>query len=266
MKTMMLTLALLSPLDTKDALFGTDFLQTKGYDVDAAKGNALAQQYPHVFLSAYRSDRARLIMDGDFYMRMPTVDAVESATGYRGMSDTLPSGLPLGSDVRFSDAPSKLWVIVASDAGRIQVHLSAPVRTTERGFIDPSGGVDWTKSGDDVFLEKYARIVVSRCNAVFLGSAANVNSVGVSVPGLRSRDGKRSLGNLHDWTKKKGWSWTEDPRGFTTLRKGTDWAVVPLGGNKVKINGQWQELPDLVSEKDGDWYLSASGLTLLNGA
>lgn len=173
--------------------------------------------------------------------------------------------LPLGTDLRNEISDRNLLFQVATTDGRYQFFFQSPPKLDERGFLAPSN-YDFKKSGDDVLLERYSRIVVARMTASFMSTIANVTAGGISVPGLRSRDGKRSLGNLHEWTKKKGWSWTEDERGFTTLRKGTDWAVVPLGGNKIKINGEWQELPDLVSEKDGDWYLSTSGLNLLNGA
>jgi hypothetical protein len=189
---------------------------------------------------------------------------IESNSGFLSHRKLPPSEVPLGVDVRYHAEPQLIHIFVGTDEGRFDAVFTSPYKL-EGGYVGKTD-YDWKVKGEDVFFERYTRTVVARVTGSFMSNTANITSGGISVPGLRSRDGKRTLGNLHDWTKKKGWSWTEDPRGFTTLRKGTDWAVVPLGGNKIKINGEWQDLPDLVSEKDGDWYLSASGLTLLNGA
>jgi hypothetical protein len=246
--------------DSLDYALAVDWIKAQGVDVARIEKSRGAKSSLMALFK--RDDGCQLIVNFSDSSVRPSFEVDETAADPR---NNFQGVLPLGTDLRNELSDRNLLFQVASTDGRYQFLFLSPVKLDDQGFVARSN-YDFKKSGDDVLLERYARIVVARMTASFMSNTANITSGGISVPGLRSRDGKRSLGNLHDWTKKKGWSWTEDPRGFTTLRKGTDWAVVPLGGNKVKINGQWQELPDLVSEKDGDWYLSASGLTLLNGA
>lgn len=245
---------------------GADYLEDRGFDVEVSRfvDNA---PYPHFSLGASHASRCRLLVDCDLFRRDVLVTAVElQAYGaYERMNSRIPSGLPIGSDLRYKLSPNRLHLITASDSGRVQLTMMAPTRTDEQGSAIVEN-YDWSKIDGEVVLEKYMRVVVGRLTAHHFGSASNVNAGGAVVSGFKSRDGKRLLGNVSDWAKKRGWSWTDDPRGFATLRKGTDWAVLPLGAGKIKINGEWQDLPDLIAEKDGDWYLSASGLSALGGA
>jgi hypothetical protein len=190
---------------------------------------------------------------------------MDFATPLPPESGIAPSGTPLGSDLVCAVGREAISFHVATPHGRFQFFLRAPVLIGSDGYRTPYT-YDWKKGGHDVFFEGYVRTVVGRVIASFMTASPDITSGGVTVFALRGSDGRGVLGNLHQWVKKKGWTWTDDPRGFATLRKGTSWAVIPLGGNQVKINGQWKDLPDFIVEKDDEWYLPGTGLYLLNGA
>ena len=210
----------------------------------------------HVRYSGRRIDGVTLrltVMTFSTSSRQDTVDADASATGFRGAASAPPSGLRLGIDCRFERSQGNLSLYVTTAFANVSCQFIPQAETDSAGFRrDPAH--DYVR--DIKLFERIARHTVARAAGSRLINFADVNLSGATVPGARCRYSNRMFGNLRRWCEVRGWSIeANDEVGYLMLRRGSRYAVVPLGTNAVKVDGQWFDLPDSVMERDGTVYV-----------
>ncbi len=138
------------------------------------------------------------------------------------------------------------------------------IKTTPRGFSDPQS---FDLKTQLAFIERISRHTLARASGLRLDvsssgivSGSRVNKAACRITGM-------SFGDLNQWAKSSGWTLTEDPTfGFYTLKKGSDWAVLPLGAEQIKVNGVWKEMGDSAAYFNDSLYLPAAGLKHLREA
>ncbi len=54
-------------------------------------------------------------------------------------------------------------------------------------------------------------------------------------------------------------------KNVVTLRKDGHAAQVPLASQSIKISGAWQDMRDIVAEKDGVWWIGTDGCSMITG-
>jgi hypothetical protein len=116
---------------------------------------------------------------------------------------------------------------------------------------------DWT--GDLKIAETVARYAMSRGAAARLGSVSNCQFNGYMARTATCTKTNRVMVDVRDWAAAKGWSVEETAEpGYLTLRKGTRYVVVPSAAEKIKVDGQWRAMPDLVMVKSGRYMVPVS--------
>ena len=165
------------------------------------------------------------------------------------MEPRAPSGVPLGSS-----AASKL------DDG--VHHLLATTRFEEIQLLLLSQGADaegynrapdrdWR--ADQELCEQFARRSLARAAGLRLGAITTSSMAGASIPTATCQRSNAKFGDLRAWCSAKGWTVTENKDlGVLTVKRGSTFAVVPMGTAWVKWDGAtWTKMSDVVMEKDG---------------
>lgn len=109
---------------------------------------------------------------------------------------------------------------------------------------------DWTQ--DIKLAERLARVAMARAAGLRLGGLGTVAFPGYQALGASCTKTARKYVGLSAWANAKGWLVERNEElAYWTLRKGSNAIVVPVGTNRIKVNGSWRVLPDLVMEKEG---------------
>lgn len=174
-----------------------------------------------------------------------------------------PSGLPLGERLSYCRLqPGSRNISIITEFAVVSVIMTPKARTDAKGFwVAPNH--DWTD--DAKLLERIARITFSRAAGRRLIETTARTMGGASVASASCRHSNRAFGSLSEWCSRRGWSVTEDTEyGYYTIRKGGHYAIVPVGADQIKIDGQWIDLPDYIVEHEGQIYVPQEALERAN--
>ncbi|HZH98595.1 MAG TPA: stalk domain-containing protein [Fimbriimonadaceae bacterium] len=181
----------------------------------------------------------------------------EHSTSYRGYAFSVPSGLPLGFDTRFKQEGGHLYIVSAGSFEElsIQMHLQGK---DEKGFYKAFPH-DWTS--DVKMAERFARVLMARAAGDRLGQPATRSFSGYTASAAVCSKTSRVFVDIREWAGAKGWTVTSNSElGYLSLKKGTSYVVLPLGSGKMKVNGIWRTLSDLVAQKNGRDFVVESNL------
>lgn len=171
---------------------------------------------------------------------------------------TTPSGIPLGTDRYFDVVRGQLILIGISRYEWVQLSMDGPYRNTRDGYREDVEH-DWTN--DRKFAERIVRRSLAMTAGQRIGDLKSRTVAGSSVSTGVCRKSERVFGDLAAWCASRGWSLTHsDDYDYYTLRKGSNFAVVPLGSTKVKVNGVWKDGVDTVALVGGKWFLTQQAL------
>lgn len=176
------------------------------------------------------------------------IDTFEPAGRYRGYEDKLPSAVPVGCDVKFLCKEGRLSLVTTGRFEYCLVQLLLQGSDAKGFYKAPEH--DWTE--DIKLVERLARVTMARAAGLRLGGLGTVSFPGYQALGSTCSKTARKYVGLSAWATTKGWSVEKnEDLAYWTLRKGANSIVVPAGANKIKVNGTWRVLPDLVMEKGG---------------
>lgn len=168
----------------------------------------------------------------------------------------LPSGLPPGF-ARVTKGTS-ISLKVLSDFAEVTCYFTPQILTTSKGFADPQSFDFKSKS---TLLERIARHTLANAAGLRLEDiGTGVVASGEIIRSSCRRTG-RVFGDLSQWAGLAGWTIAEDKHyGVLNLKKGANWAVIPLGSDQIKVKGVWKEMGDSAAFFKGKLYLPAAGL------
>lgn len=166
--------------------------------------------------------------------------------------------MPLGTDRYFDVVRGQLILIGISRHEWVQLSMDGPYRNTQDGYRQDVEH-DWTN--DQKFAERIVRRSLAMTAGQRIGDLKSRAVAGSSVSTGVCRKSDRVFGDLTAWCAARGWSMTHsDDYDYYTLRKGSNFAVVPLGSTKVKVNGVWKDGVDTVALVGGKWFLTQQAL------
>lgn len=170
--------------------------------------------------------------------------------------DHMPDGLPAGTSARQFRTATSRELSTRSRYERVEVKLRS-LRTAAVG--DPPEFTLHETDRDRRLLALLARQVLAR---VVCYDATDRGKVSIGDEPVQSfttiRSGTRYL-DLADWARARGWTVGKpDSVPSITLTKDGREILRPLAAMQAKIDGEWQELGDVVAEKDGRWLVPAS--------
>lgn len=202
--------------------------------------------------------------DSEAYRKMTSFD---SSVPPRALQ--LPSGAPAGEARIYGGTMStrstgSIRVCCDTPWAMVQVQWGSPMVKSDRGHseIAPHDAV-----AKEAFVERIARHTLTNAAGMRSESAGNGNLAGHGVGRARRRGTAFFLGDVSQWSASAGWTITEeDEFGLLHLRKGSKWAVLPLGADQIKVNGVWKEMGDSAAFMNGKLYLPEGGLRHLRDA
>lgn len=240
-------------LQEESGLFPTQLVLDSGFRVIHDEESEYKGAYVADF-GARRSLHARALLSAScqFMMRHSTNGLVESnlSGGSVGRYENrMPSGLPLGIDVRCKVERGTFITLFSTfyESGHSRIALQG---SDEKGFYKPPAH-DWTQ--DQQLMERFLRYSLARIAGRRLGSITTSLMAGASIPSATCGRTNAKFGDLRSWCSAKGWTVTEDKTlGVLTVKRGATFAVVPMGTAWVKWDGAtWTKVSDVVMEKDG---------------
>ncbi|HRF58772.1 MAG TPA: hypothetical protein PLH94_02525 [Fimbriimonadaceae bacterium] len=161
------------------------------------------------------------------------------------------SGLPLGVDAirLYDDSDARLHI--ATGYGQIVVEFGINGTISARGsrVAPPQDWAQW-----DPWIEDFARSIVARSVNRRLEPAPTSRIDGTDVETFRCRISEGKYYKLRDWATARDYTIRVEEN-LVRLNRGTREVVVPVGAAKVKVSGRWIDLPDLVAERNGSWYV-----------
>lgn len=200
--------------------------------------------------------RTRLKVTAFLYDRQGASELVNTRLnpgGYRGMIEQPPSGMPIGTDCRHSMHSGRAFLFVTTRFETVQCIFTPPAGVDAKGFFKPAEH-DWTT--DRPLFERIVRHTVARAAGQRLRTSGNTTMAGATVPTAMCMHSSQVFGKMSTWCVATGWTVSSEAEyGSYTLRKGAHYAVVPIGGNAIKIDGAWTKLPDVSAMVDGSLYL-----------
>lgn len=210
---------------------------------------------------AYKMDQPPRLLSWNLGLAAPS--EVRRTKGYQGglpntddFARTLPSETPLGGEVLFIQHRNRVTLLSASPYERLSV------------------GIEETGSQPDNLLTEADVPVVERFGRVLMARGAGLRLVnpweqvlnGVTVHFATCRKSNRTFVRLDEWAQARGWtSSLSNDKNVESLRKGGQTAQVPLASQSIKIAGAWQEMADIVAEKDGVWWIGTDGCSMIQG-
>lgn len=174
-----------------------------------------------------------------------------------------PSAVPLGADSRWTLDNGLFVVLIATRFEEVQAHMQLQ-GSDSKGFYKPPAH-DWTQ--DQQLMERFLRYSLARIAGRRLGNITTSSMAGASIPTATCERSNAKYGDLRSWCSAKGWTVSEDKTlGVLTVKRGTTFAVVPMGTAWVKWDGAtWTKMSDVVMEKDGRVMAPKDVLDRLNG-
>lgn len=165
------------------------------------------------------------------------------------LKERTPSGVPLGSDSRWNLDNGLFVVLIATRFEEVQSHIQLQ-GSDSKGFYKPPVH-DWTQ--DQQLLERFLRYSLARIAGRRLGGVTTGNLAGAAIPTATCERSNAKFGDLRAWCSAKNWTVTESKDlGVLTVKRGSTFAVIPMGTAWVKWDGAtWTKMSDVVMEKDG---------------
>lgn len=242
-----------SVADETEGWLPRDLLDTSGFVVTRVSTPALNQRGVGFSTAASRQvdGRANLVFMGASFMsrRNDLVSQTSVPTPLETMSQRTPSGIPLGADSRWFLSGGVFGVLFATRFEEGSSHIQRQ-GSDENGFYKPPAH-DWT--ADQQLLERFLRYSLARIAGRRLGSVTTGTLAGASIPTATCERSNAKYGDLRAWCSAKNWTVTENKDlGVLTVKRGSTFAVVPMGTAWVKWDGAtWTKMSDVVMEKDG---------------
>lgn len=177
----------------------------------------------------------------------------------------LPSGLPPDHVQVYSiDDRSSFSVNVQTLWASVRCIWTPYIGTSDKGFAVIG---EFDRKAKQALVEKVIRH--SLANAAGLRIEANGNGIlaGYGVSRAKRRGSNVMFGDMNQWFSASGWGVAEEDKfGLLHLKRGSDWAVLPLGADQIKVNGAWKEMGDSAAFFNGKLYLPEAGLKQLKEA
>jgi hypothetical protein len=171
----------------------------------------------------------------------------------------LPSGLP--PDLVRLYKGTGLCVTMLTGEGFVSVDFTPRIGATSKGFANPE---PYDYSIIAPMLERILRHTMARTSGFRLEERGLGTVAGITAKRSRCLRTGLTYGALRDWASRKGWSAEEDGRyGVIHLKRGSQWAVVPLASSKIKVNGLWKEMGDDAAIFNGSVCIPEAGLNHL---
>jgi len=172
---------------------------------------------------------------------------------------SLPSRLPPKMAFEnYRDGAEYLTLRADGLTASVQCLFLSSVRTSPTGFAATEPINYQTKSA---LVERIIRHTLANAAGLRLDDAGVGALAGRSVKKAKCRRSNRVFGRMDEWTNGEGWSFAEDQfYGLINLKKGSKWAVLPLGADQIKVNGVWKEMGDSAAFLNGKLYLPEAGL------
>ena len=187
--------------------------------------------------------------------------AIDSAVNPK--SRELPSGLPPKFSRTYSHR-SVVRIVVDTTWASVDCTWVGRIGTTSKGFAAEDAFDYNTKV---TFVERVLRKTLANAAGLRLDQNGSSAIAGRTIASAKCRRTGRVFGGLTQWAQAENWTLSEDSTyGFFTMKKGNDWAVLPLGADQLKVNGVWKEMGDSAAYFKGKLYLPAAGLEHLRGA
>jgi hypothetical protein len=205
------------------------------------------------------SAQENLLKSSTLKAREEYLDSISTAEPYM---KNLSSKLPPASARIFKG--KTLGLIVINQQAEVSCFFTPQVATNPRGFADPQPFDFRTKSA---ILERIARHTLANAAGMRLDNSGTGALAGSTVARATCRRSGRVFGDLTQWAQAENWTLSEDSTyGFLTIKKGANWAVLPLGADQIKVKGVWKKMGDSAAYFNGKLYLPAAGLEHLRGA
>lgn len=264
-----LFLVLVSPIVAEsDEWFPRELMESTGFVVSRVSTHALKQREATGFsagASRQSGVRAKLVFTGASFGTRPSEEISQKSipTLLETMNQRTPSGVPLGADSRWTLSDGVFGVLFATRFEEGNSHLQLQ-GSDEKGFYKPPAH-DWTQ--DQQLLERFLRYSLARIAGRRLGNVTTSNIAGASIPTAICERSNAKFGDLRAWCSAKSWTVTENKDlGVLTVKRGSTFAVIPMGTAWVKWDGAtWTKMSDVVMEKDGRVMAPNDVLDRLNG-
>jgi hypothetical protein len=202
------------------------------------------------------SAQENLLKSSTLKAREEYLDSISTAEPYM---KNLSSKLPPASARIFKG--KTLGLIVINQQAEVSCFFTPQVATNPRGFADPQPFDFRTKSA---ILERIARHTLANAAGLRLDHNGSSAIAGRTIASAKCRRTGRVFGSLSQWAQAENWTLSEDSTyGFFTVKKGTKWAVIPLGADQIKVKGVWKEMGDSAAFFNGKLYLPEAGLKQL---
>jgi hypothetical protein len=172
------------------------------------------------------------------------------------------SGIPVGFHSVWQLEDGKLVQCSTTRFEEIQLSLLSQGSDAEGYYRAPNR--DWR--ADQQLCEQFMRRSLARAAGRRLGGLATSSMAGASIPTATCGRSNAKFGDLRAWCSAKDWTVTENKDlGVLTVKRGSTFAVVPMGTAWVKWDGAtWTKMSDVVMEKDGRVMAPKDALDRLN--
>jgi hypothetical protein len=246
-----ITMSLLVPAN----YFPVDWMHSRGFTLKSSKESADRESVIRIRGMSKRTQPGsnfRWVLELHQLDRGSISITNKPAGGWGGYTANLPSGLPLGGELRIRTAREGLYLISSHRFATLQLDILLHSASGSRWY-EPSEH-DWS---EDLKIAEYvARFAMSQGAGNRLGTAANRQFAGYAARAATCTKTGRVAVDVRDWAASRGWTVTETAEpGYLTLKKGTRWVVIPAGADRIKVDGQWRVMPDLVMFKNGRWMI-----------
>ena len=177
----------------------------------------------------------------------------------------LPSGLPPDHVQVYSiDDRSSFSINVQTLWASVRCIWTPYIGTSDKGYAVIG---EFDRKAKQALVEKVIRHSLANASGLRIEANGNGTLAGYGVSRAKRRGSNVMFGDLNQWFSASGWGIAEEDKfGLLHLKKGSDWAVLPLGADQIKVNGVWREMGDSAAFFNGKLYLPAAGLEHLKGA
>ncbi len=160
------------------------------------------------------------------------------------------AGQPSGFKLGFKDFSCIAPELVGCNSDSAFEHVSVTMEDASR---PPAGLVG---RNDLPLLERVVRIAMARAAGLRLETATTALYGGKSVRAFLCRISGRKFVELNGWASAAGWTVSlNQAQTVATLTRPGKVILVPLASQWAKVETQWRNLPDVVAERDGVWYV-----------